>query len=324
MRLVTFSHNHPPRTGAMHGDHVVDLGRAFGAMLAATGDDCVSDPLVDALVPGDTVELLRGGHRSLAAARDALDWAAAQAEQAESLRTRWDEPILVPLADVQLGPPVRHPRKVIGVGLNYRDHAEEQGAKIPRNPILFAKFDRGLIGHGQPIEHPDTTQKLDYEAELAVVIGRHARDLEPEEVDEHIAGYTAFNDVTARDIQFADRQWLRGKVGDTHAPIGPWLVTRDELPDPSDLGIRLRHNGDVLQDSTTAQLIFDVPTIVSFVSRTVTLEPGDVIATGTPGGVGFARDPEIYLREGDVVSVEIDGIGTLENPVVAASSRPHR
>lgn len=317
MRLVTYTHQHPPRTGAVWQDRVVDLGRAFAAMLRDGGDDCVSEPLIDALVPRDLVELLRGGRRTMDAARAAFEWAVERATADAEPRSVWDEPVLVPLADVQLHAPVLLPRKILCVGLNYRDHAEEQGAKLPRNPILFGKYPPSLIGHGQTILRPAITEQLDYEAELAVIIGRGGRFIEEADALDHVAGYSAFNDITSRDIQLADRQWLRGKMGDTHAPLGPWLVTADELPDPGGLDISLSRNGEVLQSSNTEQLIFDVPHLIHFISRSVTLEPGDVIATGTPGGVGFARDPQVFLEPGDRVRVEIEGIGALENVVAA-------
>jgi acylpyruvate hydrolase len=317
MRLVTYTNHHPPRTGAVWQDQVIDLGRAYAAMLRDHGDDCVSQPLIDALVPGDLVELLRGGHRTMDAASAAFDWAVQRATDDATPRSVWNEPVLVALADVDLQAPVQLPRKILCVGLNYRDHAEEQGAKLPRNPILFGKYPPSLIGHGQTIHKPAITEQLDYEAELAVIIGRGGRFIEESDALVHVAGYAAFNDITSRDIQFADRQWLRGKMGDTHAPLGPWMVTADELPDPSHLDISLSRNGDVLQSSNTEQLIFDIPHLIHFISQSVTLEPGDVIATGTPGGVGFARDPQVFLEPGDRVRVEIEGIGALENVVAA-------
>ncbi len=317
MRLVTFTNQHPPRTGAVWQDRVIDLGVAHQAMLRATGDDCASEALIRALVPDDLGELLQGGRRSMDAARAAFDWAVERADTDAASGGAWNEPLHVPLAEVTLLPPIRRPRKILCVGLNYRDHAEEQGAKLPRNPILFGKYSPSLIGHGAAIALPRTTEQLDYEAELAVVIGRGGRFIEEARALDHVAGYMAFNDISARDLQFADRQWLRGKMGDTHAPVGPWMVTADELTDAGNLAISLRLNGELLQDSNTEQLIFGIPHIIHFISQTVTLESGDIIATGTPGGVGFARDPQVFLQPGDTVTVEIQGIGRLENPVVS-------
>jgi len=212
-----------------------------------------------------------------------------------------------------------HPPKIICVGLNYRDHAEEQGAKIPKNPILFAKYGPTIVGPGDPVISPRNTQQLDYEAELAVVIGRGGRDIPVESALEHVAGYMCFNDITARDIQLADRQWLRGKTADTHAPTGPWLVTPDEVGPIDQLEISLTLNGETLQSSRLDQLIFSVPELISFTSETVTLEPGDIIATGTPGGVGFVRKPPRFMVPGDKVAVQITGLGVLENVIEAAA-----
>ena len=220
------------------------------------------------------------------------------------------------LSDGRLLAPVRWPQKIIAIGLNYGDHARETGAEIPSAPISFVKTPNSLVGPDDAISwHEGSTTQVDYEAELAVVIGRRARRITSDEALAHVLGYTCCNDVSARDAQFADGQWVRGKSFDTFCPLGPWIVTADEIPDPQALGIRCRVNGATLQDSTTAEMIFGVAEIISYLSQYLTLEPGDVIATGTPVGVGFARTPPIFLGDGDVVEVEIDGIGTLSNPV---------
>jgi 2-keto-4-pentenoate hydratase/2-oxohepta-3-ene-1,7-dioic acid hydratase in catechol pathway len=221
----------------------------------------------------------------------------------------------VPIGHVPLLAPVPRPGKLLCIGLNYRDHAAETKLVIPERPLLFSTFSTAVIGPGAAIQVPATSSRVDYEAELAVVIGRRTKQVRPEDALGVVAGYTCLNDVSARDFQFSDKQWQRGKSCDTFAPMGPWLVTSDVLGDAAALGIRLRLNGQTLQDSSTAQLIFGVASLVSFLSETITLEPGDVIATGTPGGVGFARTPPIYMKAGDVVEVEIDGIGVLSNPV---------
>lgn len=218
--------------------------------------------------------------------------------------------------DLSLQPPVPSSAKVVGVGLNYRDHAEESGQAIPNTPILFAKFGSSLTGHGSPIRIPPETSQVDYEAELAVVIGKRAKRVKEKEALDHVLGYTCLNDVSAREFQFADGQWVRGKSIDTFCPIGPWIVTVDELVDPQSLQIRCRLNGETVQDSSTKQMVFSVAELVSFISTWITLERGDVIATGTPPGVGFARKPPRFLTDGDVVEVEIEGIGVLNNPVV--------
>jgi 2-keto-4-pentenoate hydratase/2-oxohepta-3-ene-1,7-dioic acid hydratase in catechol pathway len=221
----------------------------------------------------------------------------------------------VPLGSVRLLAPVPRPTKVICIGLNYRDHAEEAGLPLPEVPILFPKFANSVIGPGAPIVLPPETAEPDYEAELGVVIGRTARRVEEADALSYVAGYTCMNDVSARDLQNRTSQWMLGKAIDTFLPCGPWLVTADELPDPQALAIGLRLNGRELQSSSTAQMVFGVAELVASISRTMTLEPGDLIATGTPPGVGFARTPPVWLADGDVVEVEIEGIGTLTNPV---------
>jgi 2-keto-4-pentenoate hydratase/2-oxohepta-3-ene-1,7-dioic acid hydratase in catechol pathway len=221
----------------------------------------------------------------------------------------------VPLADVRLLAPVPRPGKIVGIGLNYRDHAAESGQPIPEAPILFPKFANSVIGPGDPIVVPPEAEEPDYEVELGVVIGRTARRVGVPEALDHVAGYTCMNDVSARDLQFQSSQWMLGKAIDTFLPCGPWLVTTDEIADPQALALRLTLNGEELQSSSTAQMVFGVAELVAFISRTMTLEPGDLIATGTPPGVGFARTPKRFLRDGDVVRCEIEGIGTLVNPV---------
>lgn len=226
-----------------------------------------------------------------------------------------DGPI-VDAASVHLLAPVV-PGKIIGIGLNYRDHAEESGAPIPEKPLVFAKFANAIAGPGDPILLPPITTQADYEAELGVVIGARAQQVSVDDALLHVLGYTCVNDVSARDLQFADGQWVRGKTLDTFCPVGPCIVTRDEISDSQALAIRCRVNGETLQDSTTAQMIFSVAQIIAFLSEAITLEPGDLIATGTPVGVGFARKPPIFLKDGDVVDVEVEGIGVLTNPVKA-------
>ena len=211
----------------------------------------------------------------------------------------------------------RRDPKLICVGLNYRDHAEEQGVELPKAPLLFGKFANALGGDGDPIVLPDGIGHVDAEAELAVVIGETARDLTAERALGVVAGYTCGNDVSARDAQFGDGQWFRGKSYDTFCPVGPRIVPADEL-DPSDVRIVQRLNGEPLQDSRTSVLIFGVPELIAYASSVMTLEPGDLILTGTPAGVGVFRKPKVSLAPGDVVEVEIDGIGVLRNEVRAA------
>ncbi len=210
---------------------------------------------------------------------------------------------------------ISRPGKIVCVGLNYLDHAQETGQELPKAPLLFAKWPNTLIGDGDPIVLPDASQEVDYEAELGVVIGTTAKHVSEADALDHVAGYICLNDVSARDLQFADGQWTRGKSPDTFCPIGPRLVPREEIDDPQALGIRCILNGETMQDSSTAQMIFSVAEIIAYVSRVITLEPGDLIATGTPAGVGVFRDPKVLLKDGDEVSIEIDGLGTLTNPV---------
>jgi len=213
--------------------------------------------------------------------------------------------------------PVPRPGKVICIGLNYRDHAAESNMPIPERPVVFSKFATAVIAPGEAVVLPPTSEQVDYEAELAVVIGRRAKNVSAKRALEYVLGYTAFNDVSARDFQFADGQWQRGKSCDTFAPMGPKIVTTDVVPDPHKLSIKLTLNGQTMQDSNTNQLIFGVPELIEFLSQTITLEPGDVIATGTPPGVGFARKPPVFLRAGDVMEVEIDSVGKLNSRVIA-------
>jgi 2-keto-4-pentenoate hydratase/2-oxohepta-3-ene-1,7-dioic acid hydratase in catechol pathway len=238
-----------------------------------------------------------------------LDRFAARAER------EIDDAERIALAAAKLRSPVPRPGKVVCIGLNYRDHAEESGMPIPASPIIFSKFPTSVIGPGEPITIPNGSEQVDYEAELAFVMGRPAKNVKAEKAMSYVYGYTNFNDVSARDFQFADGQWQRGKSCDTFAPLGPYIATVDEVADPHDLRIQFRLNGQTLQDSRTSQLIFKIPELVEFLSKYITLEAGDVVATGTPPGVGFARKPPIFMKHGDVAEVEIEGLGILSNRV---------
>jgi 2-keto-4-pentenoate hydratase/2-oxohepta-3-ene-1,7-dioic acid hydratase in catechol pathway len=222
---------------------------------------------------------------------------------------------VVALEDAQLCAPVPRPGKLICIGLNYRDHALEQGVPVPESPIVFSKFTTAIVGPDDAVVIPPGCAQPDYEAELAVVIGRVAKAVPAARAYEHVFGYCAFNDISGRDFQFADKQWQRGKSCDTFAPMGPYVATRDEIKDPQNLAIKLRLNGQTMQDSRTSQLVFGIPALIEFITASVTLEPGDVIATGTPPGVGFARKPPVYIKAGDRMEVEIEGLGVLANPV---------
>jgi 2-keto-4-pentenoate hydratase/2-oxohepta-3-ene-1,7-dioic acid hydratase in catechol pathway len=221
-------------------------------------------------------------------------------------------------AGATLRAPVPAPQKIVCLGLNYRDHASESGMEVPKEPILFSKYPSALIGHQGEIVLPEVSTEVDYEAELVIVVGQGGRHIPRDRAMEHVAGYTIGHDVSARDWQLhkPGKQWMTGKTFDTFAPVGPALVTADEVPDPHNLGIRLRLNGKTMQDSNTSQLIFRVDEIIAYLSKIFTLEPGDLIFTGTPPGVGMARKPPVWLQPGDIVEVEIDGLGILRNSVV--------
>jgi len=227
--------------------------------------------------------------------------------------------VSVPAASARLHAPVHDPQKIICVGLNYRDHAVESRMPIPKEPVLFSKFPSALIGHGEPIVVPAVSTKVDYEAELVFVIGKRGRRIPEGAAMDYVAGYTVGHDVSARDWQLEKdgKQWMVGKTFDTFAPVGPTLVTRDEVPDPHKLGIQLRLNGKTMQSSNTEQMIFSVAQLVSYLSTVFTLEPGDLVFTGTPPGIGHALKPPVYLTGGEVTEVEIDTLGTLRNPVTA-------
>ena len=231
-----------------------------------------------------------------------------------------DASLNLDLANKPLPPPVR-PKTFICVGLNYIDHAQESKMEIPKQPLLFSKSSNALNGHNCEVIRPAISEQLDYEAELAIVIGRTCHGVDVQHAREYIAGYTCANDISARDFQFSDGQWYRGKSCDTFGPLGPWIVTPGDIPDDRSLRVQCRLNGKSMQDGTTRDMIFGVPELVAYVSTFITLQPGDVIATGTPPGVGFARKPPVYLQPGDCVEVEIENVGVLRNFVATAAER---
>ena len=248
----------------------------------------------------------------------ARDTAERLVRDADALAAARDNGWLVPSGDAYWFAPVPRPGKIVCIGMNYGDHAHEIALGLPNAPTIFSKFSSCVVAPGEPVVMPADSTQVDYEAELAVVMGRRATRVAADRAYDYVLGYTAFNDVTARDFQFGDLQWQRGKSCDTFAPMGPVIVTADEIPDPHTLRITLARNGIVMQDSNTSQMIFRVPQLIAFITRTITLEPGDVIATGTPAGVGFARKPPVFLEAGDLMEVGIERIGALGNPVVAA------
>jgi 2-keto-4-pentenoate hydratase/2-oxohepta-3-ene-1,7-dioic acid hydratase in catechol pathway len=224
--------------------------------------------------------------------------------------------VLLERSGVRLAAPVLGPQKIIGVGLNYRDHCEENNLPPPPSPVTFSKYPSAVIGPEEEIMlHPEDTHQVDYEAEFAVVMGKEARGVPERNALQYVAGYTILNDISARDIQFAEKQWVRAKSLDTFCPLGPAIVTRDEISDPHSLDIRCVLNGREVQHSNTGQLLFGVGALIAFLSSSITLFPGDIISTGTPGGVGYYRTPQLFLKSGDTVEAEVERIGILRNPV---------
>jgi 2-keto-4-pentenoate hydratase/2-oxohepta-3-ene-1,7-dioic acid hydratase in catechol pathway len=313
MRLLTFEVNGCQRLGGELNGRIVDLQSAF-ALSVLTTVGFTSDALerAERLLPCDAARFLNCGSGCYDAARSGLDFAARLSDGMGTRGIFYEEREITRLA------PVARPTKIICLGLNYRDHAIESGAKIPTEPVVFSKYPTAVIGPNAPIKLPPDSQKVDFEAELVFVIGRGGRNIPEGDAMLHVAGYTCGHDVSARDYQIerGGGQWMIGKTFDTFAPIGPVLVTPDELPDPHHLGIRCRVNGQTMQDSNTEQMIFNIPQTIAYLSRVMTLEAGDVIFTGTPPGVGMARKPPVWLQPGDVVEVEIDGLGVLRTPVV--------
>jgi 2-keto-4-pentenoate hydratase/2-oxohepta-3-ene-1,7-dioic acid hydratase in catechol pathway len=314
MKLVTYESAKQPRLGVVQGDVVVDVAAAYG--LIAKGRIADAKVAAAAVVlrklgrpPEDMIELLGRGERY----RKALGVVVASAS---ALGKKGPKGLAIPLRTAKLRAPIAHPLKITCVGLNYADHAREGGVEPPAAPIFFLKSHNTICGPGDPIKLPPNSEKVDYEAEFAVVIGKRGRGIPESEAHKYIAGYTIMHDVSARDMQFSDQQWYRGKSCDTFAPTGPWIVTPDEIADPHNLHISLTLNGETLQDSNTRNLIFKVPFLISYLSQSVTWEVGDLISTGTPPGVGFARKPPVFMKAGDTVSVTVEGIGTLTNPVV--------
>ncbi|MBM7714294.1 acylpyruvate hydrolase [Bacillus thermophilus] len=305
MKLVTFTHNGFTRIGAVEGEQVIDLNAAFQAKLQAEGK-IRAEKIAEAYIPTDMEGFLQGGEESLAFAKESVQYA---------LNNESAVPLVFGKGDVKVGAPVTNPGKMICVGHNYREHILEMGRELPTHPVVFAKFANTIVGPEDHIPFFPISEQLDYEAEFAFVVGKRAKNVSQEEALEYVAGYTIVNDVTYRDIQRRTIEWLQGKAVDGSAPMGPWLVTSDELADPSGLEISLTVNGEERQRSNTANLVFTVQRLIEFLSELMTLEPGDVILTGTPGGVGVAREPQAFLKDGDVVRIEVDKVGVLENKV---------
>src|SRR5215831_9890315 len=295
---MNFSRKNAPnvvRLGCVFGDTWFDITKAIG-------DDLLEFPRVAFTIE----EALH--------VKDGLSLLEEQLEQLER-SSSGIQTFLFQSSDVRFHAPITHPQKLIGIGLNYKDHVEEIKGQVPKQPLLFGMYANAITGPEDPIIVPPMSRQVDYEAELGVVIGRRAHQVSVETAIDYVAGYTIINDVSARDLQFSDGQWLRAKSFDTFAPMGPYLVTRNTLGDGDGLGIELKLNGKTMQNSNTRNMIFKVPELVSYISEVMTLEVGDVIATGTPGGVGFGRNPQVFMKAGDVVEIEIEGIGQLRNRI---------
>jgi 2-keto-4-pentenoate hydratase/2-oxohepta-3-ene-1,7-dioic acid hydratase in catechol pathway len=302
MKLITYTQGAAPRPGLVVGDNIVGENLVLDLLAA----DPSLLPNWHGLLP--RLDAVRAVHDRLRPA----------AEKAAAALAAGDEVGLpfVELRRCALTTPIILPSKIIAVGLNYKDHAAEQNKPLPERPLLFSKASTCLQAPGGPIELPDDLKQVDAEGEIAFVISKPGRAIGRERAREHIGGYMCFNDISDREAQYSDKQFFRGKSLDTGGPCGPWLVTPDELPDLA-LGLRIRclWNDVVMQDSNTDQLIFPPDFLVSYISRHMTLLPGDIITTGTPGGVGVFRDPPVFLKPGDTVKVEIEGLGSLSNPV---------
>lgn len=298
MKLLTFLSEGQSRLGVKTDKGVLDVSAALSQHPSTNGE-----------LPQTVHQAIEGGQEAVKTLQQYID----------SLPASLDDQIYLTMSDLELAPSVTHPNKIICVGLNYRKHAEETNSPIPKFPILFNKFNNALAAEGDDIPLPRTTTKVDYEAELAIVIGKRAKYVSKEDALEHVFGYTNCNDLSARDLQLRTAQWLLGKTLDGFGPIGPYLVTSDEVGDPNQLRITCTVNGEVRQDSNTADMIFHCDEIVSYISQHMTLEPGDIILTGTPEGVvmGYPEDKQVYLQPGDVVTIEIEKLGALTNRMVA-------
>lgn len=311
MKLVSFSSAGVTRIGCINGEQVIDLNYAYLAQLEADGA-LRAKQIAEAFIPANMVEFLQGGKESMELAKKAADYALAHADSIPYN-------VIHNVVEVKLEAPVLHPSKIICVGHNYREHILEMKRELPEFPVVFAKYSNTIVGPQDDIPYYPISEQLDYEAEFVFVVGKRARNVSQADALDYVAGYTIANDVTYRDIQRRTIQWMQGKAVDGSAPMGPWLVTADELTDPSGLDIVLTVNGEERQRSNTANLVFTVPRLVEFLSGLMTLEPGDIILTGTPGGVGVALEPQVFLKDGDVVRIEIDQVGALENKVSRAT-----
>ncbi len=309
MRLVTFKYKDAIKIGAKINGRVMDLENAC-LYFQKRGSREVK-------LFNDMRSFLKSGEEGLDLTKRVIEEVNfILKESQDALSEKINKRILLKLREIQIKAPIYNPQKIIAIGLNYRDHCEENSVEPPNDPVIFAKFPSAIIGPADSIIwSPQVTSQVDYEAELAVIIGREAKGVKVREALDYVAGYTIANDVSARDIQVRDGQWVRAKSLDTFCPLGPYLVTKDEIDNPHNLNIKSTVNGKVMQQSNTRYLIFKIPYLVSFLSQAFTLYPGDIICTGTPAGVGVYRNPQVFLKRGDVVTIEIEKLGKLTNPV---------
>lgn len=307
MKLVSYKFINKPgpyRIGGIINGKIVDMQEAYRRLLISNQEEDLANS-IENLLPSDPSQFFSMGISAIGKAKEAYNY----------IVDKDEEGITFEEEEICFGVPIPNPSKIICVGKNYADHVAEMQSDIPAFPVLFAKFNNAIIGPEDDIEKPAFTSELDYEVELAVVIGKTASKVNKEEAFNYIVGYTIGNDTTARDLQKRTPQWLQGKTLDRCTPIGPWLVTADEVGDPSNLSISSFVNGEKRQASNTSHLIFDIPFLIEFISNLITLKPGDIILTGTPNGVGFAMNPPQFLNDGDIVTLEIEKIGKMENKI---------
>ncbi|MDT8860349.1 fumarylacetoacetate hydrolase family protein [Alkalihalobacillus sp. MEB130] len=297
MQYITFQVGEKQRLGLKQENVVIDIKELSAKYNGGEASSFTTDML----------SFIQAGDEAQAYTSKLVGYLETNGEVASSVQYKAE--------DVKVLAPISNPGKVICVGNNYMDHCREQNVEPPKSPMIFSKWASCIIGPDDVIELPEESEQVDYEAELVVIIGKKGKDISEEEAFDHIFGYTIMNDVSARDVQFADVQWVRGKSYDTFAPLGPVIVSKEEIEDPGNLTMKLDINGEVLQDSNTHHMIFDIPYIISYLSKGFTFEPGDVIATGTPHGVGVFRNPPVFLKKGDTCTIEVEKIGTLTNTV---------
>jgi len=318
MRLAVFKSDHQRRVGAVKGDWVVDIAaslhllesKAVSSLRFSRWRESDQRVIAEAGSPGDVMDVIGHGRTWMSNLDEALNVLLRLLPPNEA------KGILIPMSEARLCAPISRPGKIVCVGRNYVEHARERGSDIGARPVYFLKSSNTMCGPGEPILLPPNSSEVDYEAELAVVIGKSGRGIPEEKAYDHVAGYMILNDVTARDMQREDKQWFRGKSCDSFAPTGPWLVTPDEIPDPHNLRISLTLNGKTMQDSNTSKMVFKIPYLISYLSQSLTWEVGDLLSTGTPEGVGAHQKPPVFLKPGDSVSITVERIGTLTNPVV--------